>query len=96
MQTCEENIQTNSMQDKTSSDIALGPSLNMQGGYKFLNLDSGEIINRLEFTKLHMPDSVIKKVEALAMADREDRKIIFTNRASTEIVEIRESDEYED
>eukprot|EP00957_Ditylum_brightwellii_P061194 4643419-Ditylum_brightwellii.AAC.1 len=84
------------MQDRTIRAIALGPSMNMQGGYKFLNLESGEIINRRKFTELPMPESVIKKVEAFATADGEDRKIIFTNRAGAEISKIRESDEYED
>eukprot|EP00957_Ditylum_brightwellii_P164238 12504072-Ditylum_brightwellii.AAC.1 len=84
------------MQNRTTGAVTLGPSLNMQGGYKLLNLISGQIINRREFTELPMPDSVIKRMEELTTADGEDGNIIFTNRACTKIANIKETDEYED
>eukprot|EP00957_Ditylum_brightwellii_P192638 14667813-Ditylum_brightwellii.AAC.1 len=43
-----------------------------------------------------MPDSMMKRIEELATADGEDRKIIFTIRAGAEITGIKLSDEYED
>eukprot|EP00957_Ditylum_brightwellii_P204963 15341574-Ditylum_brightwellii.AAC.1 len=68
----------------------------MQGGYKFLIPSSRKIINQREFTKLPMPDRVIKRLENLATSGVEDGNIIFTNRASTKIANIKNSDEYED
>eukprot|EP00957_Ditylum_brightwellii_P002760 212060-Ditylum_brightwellii.AAC.2 len=73
------------MNDRTIGAIALGPSLNLQGWYKFVNLSTCQIINQREFTELPMSDIVIKRVEELVTADREDGNIIFTSRTSAEI-----------
>eukprot|EP00957_Ditylum_brightwellii_P166590 12681050-Ditylum_brightwellii.AAC.2 len=96
VQTHEENTPTNSMEDRSIGVIALGPSFSIQGGYKFLNLTAGQFINRKEFTKLPMPQSVINRVEELATTDGEDGYIIFRNRAGAKIANIQDADEYED
>eukprot|EP00957_Ditylum_brightwellii_P045644 3463224-Ditylum_brightwellii.AAC.1 len=96
MQTHKENAPTNSMDDRSIGVIALGPSFNLQGGYKFLNLSTGQIINRQKFTELPMPQIVINRVEELATTDGKDGNTIFTNRAGAKIANIQGADEYED
>jgi hypothetical protein len=49
---------TNTMEPRTTGGINLGPS-NMQGGHKFLNLSTGEIIVRRKWTELPIPSEVI-------------------------------------
>eukprot|EP00957_Ditylum_brightwellii_P093395 7111690-Ditylum_brightwellii.AAC.1 len=63
IQTHEENAPTNLMKDRTIGAFSLGPSFNMQGGYTFLNLATGQIITRRKFTKLPMQESIIKRAE---------------------------------
>jgi hypothetical protein len=74
--------QTNSQEERTTSCICLGPTGNFQGTYKFLNLNTGEVIKRAEFTELPMPDSVIKKVEFWADRDKQEARdsLSFRNR----------------
>eukprot|EP00957_Ditylum_brightwellii_P050001 3790049-Ditylum_brightwellii.AAC.1 len=84
------------MKDKSISTIVLGPSFNLQGGYKLLNLTTGQLINRREFTKLPMPQSVITRVEELVTIDGKDGNIVFTNRAGAKNANIQDADEYED
>jgi hypothetical protein len=74
--------QTNTQEERTTSCICLGPTGNFQGTYKFLNLDTGKVIKRSEFTELPMPDSVIKKVEYWADRDKQDARdsLSFRNR----------------
>ena len=46
-QVYEENLPTNSQQARTLGAICLGPSGNLQGGYKFMNLRTGnKLIHR--------------------------------------------------
>eukprot|EP00957_Ditylum_brightwellii_P183278 13960761-Ditylum_brightwellii.AAC.1 len=45
VQTLEENLPTNSMANRTIGTIALGPSMNLQGEYKFMNLETGQLIH---------------------------------------------------
>jgi hypothetical protein len=52
------------MTTRSTPAIVLGPTGNLQGTYKFLNLVTGKKVKRRAFTPYPMPDSVIKKVEA--------------------------------
>jgi hypothetical protein len=56
---------TNTMEPRTTGGINLGPS-NMQGGHKFFNLGTGEIIISRKWTELPIPSEVIIRVEELA------------------------------
>eukprot|EP00957_Ditylum_brightwellii_P046790 3551035-Ditylum_brightwellii.AAC.1 len=58
----------------------MGPSFNLQGGYNFLNLETGKTIKQRDFDELPMPNWVIKRVEELAEKDSEDRNIIVEDR----------------
>ena len=59
IQTHEENNPTNSMDSRTIGAIALGPSSNLQGGYKFMNLYMGCLITWHRWMPLPMPKEVI-------------------------------------
>eukprot|EP00957_Ditylum_brightwellii_P162384 12365435-Ditylum_brightwellii.AAC.3 len=56
----------------------------------------GRLIHHRDFTKLPIPDSIIKKIEDMSKKEGQDGNIIFTNRAGKEIKDILLSDEYED
>ena len=45
-QTHEEDTPRNSMKPRTIGAICLGPMENLQGGYKFMSLESGKLIER--------------------------------------------------
>jgi hypothetical protein len=61
-----EPVPLNMMVSRTSPAIVLGPTGNIQGMYKLLNLAMGKKIKCHQFTAYPMPDSVIKKVEPWA------------------------------
>ena len=78
VQTHEEH--DNSLQSRTVGAIALRPTGNQQGGYFFMSLHTGRIINRLHATKLPMPSEVIIRVEQLAKAQNMIPSLAFGNR----------------
>eukprot|EP00957_Ditylum_brightwellii_P092266 7024599-Ditylum_brightwellii.AAC.1 len=84
------------MNGRTIGAIALGPSFNLQGGYKFINISTGKLIYHRDYTELPMPDNIINKVENMTEQEGQDGTIIFTKRAGKEIKDILSSDEYED
>jgi len=61
------------MQTLTIGAIALLPDGNVQGGYYFYNLSTGDIISRRSWTPLHVPKEVIDRVHVLAAADKVSR-----------------------
>ena len=62
----DEPTPTNNMSSRATPSIVLGPTGNLQGTYKFFNLETGKKIKRRQFTSYPMPDSVIAKVEGFA------------------------------
>jgi hypothetical protein len=62
---------TNTMEPRTTGGINLGPS-NMQGGHKFYNLTTGEVIIRRKWTELPVPAEVILRLEELSTDDQND------------------------
>lgn len=54
---------SNTPKHRNSEAIVLGPIINVQGAYKFMNLNTGQLIKRGNFNELPMPESVRKKVE---------------------------------
>jgi hypothetical protein len=56
-------VLTNSMITRTTPVIVLGPTGNLQGMYKFFNLENGEKIKRRKFTLYPMPDLVIRHMK---------------------------------
>ena len=77
VQTHEEH--DNSLLSRTVGAIALRPTGNQQGGYFFMSLHTGRIINWLHATKLLMPSEVIIRVEQLAKAQNMIPSLAFGN-----------------
>jgi hypothetical protein len=61
----EEDNPLNSQIARTKGSISLGPISNLQGGFKFMALNSGKKIVRCSWDVIPMPDLVIDRVNAL-------------------------------
>ena len=72
----EENEIINFRNPRTRSDICMGPTGNIQGLIKFMCVETGKEIVR-SFTRLPMPNSIIKKVEKLAEKERANMELIL-------------------
>jgi hypothetical protein len=82
---------TNTMSERTQPAICLGPTANFQGSYKVLSLQTGKRITRKQFKELPVPDSIIKRVEAMAEHEQQDKTITFSDRSGNEITNIYDS-----
>jgi hypothetical protein len=74
----EEFTPRNSQLPRTQGAICLGPSGNIQGGFKFMSLASGKVISRRTWDSIPMPNSVITRVHELGKDQPE--QFIFTDR----------------
>jgi hypothetical protein len=61
----EEDTPRNSQVARTKGAISLGPSGNLQGGFKFMALNSGKKIVRRSWNIIPMLDVVINRVNEL-------------------------------
>jgi hypothetical protein len=80
---------TNTMRDRTSPCIVLGPTGNIQGSVRFrcYNLETKAIVKRRTITPLPMPDRVIRRVLELGKRSKQKRKsehLQFLNRVQQE------------
>jgi hypothetical protein len=57
---------TNTMEPRTTGAINLGPTGNLQGGHRFLNLVTGEVMVHRKWTELPVPSEVILRLEEIA------------------------------
>jgi hypothetical protein len=87
----EDSDKTNTMDEQTQPAICLGPTANFQGTYKFMSLRTGKWITRKQFTELPMPDSVIKRVEAMALKEKQDKTISFSDRSGNIINDVSDN-----
>jgi hypothetical protein len=71
---------TNTQAAQTVGAICLGPTGNIHGSYKFLNLRTGKHITHRRWTQLPMPQEVIDRVNQLGKADRQPELLTFYNR----------------
>ena len=69
------------MRERAKGAIAIGPTTNLQGSYRFLPLKSGHIITRREWTVMPIPPEAIEKVEGMAGDGNMD--VTFTYRNIT-------------
>ena len=53
---------TNNIKARTHEGISMGPTVNFQGYYKFFCLEHWKVITRIQFTKMAMPEIIIKRV----------------------------------
>ncbi|KAL7470808.1 hypothetical protein ACHAXS_011072 [Conticribra weissflogii] len=71
----------NSMRPRTHPAIALGPTGNAQGTYKFFCLEKGTVLKRNHWTEYPMPDSIIRRVNRWgARAMQPDDEFVFSDR----------------
>jgi hypothetical protein len=94
----EEENPRNSQVARTRGAISLGPSGNLQGGHKFLALNTGKKIVRRNWDVIPTPDTVIARVNTLG-ADQPEL-LVFTDRhgrliGDTEIPGVDEDDDDE-
>ena len=71
---------TNNQDLRGRDTICLGPTGNRQGTHKFFCLESKRVIKRKQFDEYPMPDSILKRVEAIGVKDKNDAKLRFRNR----------------
>jgi len=84
----EENSPTNTTDlPRTTGAICLGPTGNVQGGYKFMSLVTGRKITRQNFTELPMPADAVKRVEALAEKEKASPTINFYTKDGNELID---------
>ena len=76
----------NSMMSRTVGALALRPTGNAQGGFYFLSLSTGRVLNRLRATALPMPDNVVDQVHRMARQQRANPGLIFGTRTAGEVV----------
>ena len=67
----------------THEAIAMGPTCNIQGSYKFLSLETGRKIVRRRWTELPMPGNIIEKGNKMGIDD-DDQRIKFLSQYKTE------------
>ena len=56
----EEGLPRNSMRERATGAIAIGPTTNLQGCYRFLSLKSGHIITRRSWIVMPIPPEAIE------------------------------------
>ena len=61
---------SNTMVSRTTSAIALYPANNQQGGYYFMNVNTGKLLSRYQWTELPIPDDIVVAVNARGKKDR--------------------------
>jgi hypothetical protein len=74
----EEDTPPNSQVARTKGAISLGPSGNLQGGFKFMALNYGKKIVRRRWDLIPLPDVVIHRVNELGKD--QPRLVTFTDR----------------
>jgi hypothetical protein len=67
---------TNTMGARTQPAFCLGPTANFEGSYNFLSLQTGKRTTRKQFKELPMPSSIIKRVEAMATKEKQEKPLL--------------------
>ena len=91
VQTHEEH--DNSLNSRTIGALALRPTGNVQGGYFFLSLTTGKLINHMRWTRIPMPKEVIDRVERMAHQEHAGTTLLFEDRDHNEIIDLDDTDE---
>jgi hypothetical protein len=80
-QTHEDRDVTNTIdKDRTEGGICLGPTGNSEGSYTFLSLRTGRQITRGHFYEVPTPGVVIRRVLAMAIAEKQHDGLLFEDR----------------
>ena len=91
IQTHEEH--DNSLNPRTIGALALRPIGNVQGGYFFLSLTTGKVINRMRWTRIPMPKEVIDQVERMAHQEHVGTTLLFEDQDHNEIINLDDMDD---
>ena len=67
----------NTLEERTQEAICLGPIGKLQGTYNFFSLRSGKNITRGQLTEVPTPMIVMKRVAAMALAQKQNKGLIF-------------------
>ena len=94
VQTHEEH--DNSLNPRTIGALALRPTGNVQGGYFFFSLTTGNVINRMRWTTIPMPKEVIDRVEWMARQEHAGTTLLFEDRDHNEIIDPDQEDDDND
>eukprot|EP00975_Prorocentrum_lima_P030772 6458618-Prorocentrum_lima.AAC.1 len=70
VQTHEDNEVINTMAARTMGAISLGPTGNVQGSYRFLNLSTWRLVTRRSWTALPIPREVVEMINNRAIEER--------------------------
>jgi hypothetical protein len=84
----EEDNPRNSHIDRTKGAISLGPSGNLQGGFKFMALNTGKKIVCRTWDVIPMPDVVIDRVNALGRDKTQQMTFIYRHGCLIRDIEI--------
>jgi hypothetical protein len=77
----EENSPTNTMKERASEAIAIGPCPSLHGHFRFMVLSTGRIVVRRSFTRLTITERVRQRVHELA--GENDKHVEFTYKGTT-------------
>lgn len=87
----------NTMQARTTGAIALHPTGNVQGGYYFYSLTSGQRLNRNHWTALPMPNDVIDHIRRICRRENANPGLVFGDRDNIPVDDgIYEQDDNDD
>ena len=91
VQTHEEHDNSHNL--RTIGTLALRPTGNVQGGYFFLSLTMGKVINRMCWTTIPMPKEVIDHVERMTRQEHMGTTLLFEDRDHNEIIDLDHEDD---
>ena len=75
-----EETDNNTGNERTVGAIALRPTGNQQGGYRFFSLSSGRVIRRNRWTELPMPKEVVDRMHKLSRRKQEGISFLDRNQ----------------
>ena len=82
----------NRLEDRTQGAICLGPTGNLQGAYNFFSLRSGKKITRVQLIEVPTCTIVMKRVTAIALVKKWNKRLIFENRTGATVKDILPDD----
>ena len=78
---------TNTMRERTTSCLALGPSDNLQGGVRCYSLSTGKVLHRMksDITIMKMPVDAIRRLRYRTRKEKSLPGLVFGDRNNTDI-----------
>lgn len=76
-QVFQDNTPSNTDAERTVDAICLGPTGNLQGSYKFFNLETRKRMIRSQFTPIPMSKAIIQRVERIAEREGQPEHLVW-------------------